>query len=383
MHWALEGLTATNAMIDAAVRATSSGTVSLPTISNTGIDAPCTIRLRHELFRIPMSDEQKTQLQEIASLYPSIAEWRNHIGESTTNTTTTPWTNIEGRNPTGGLRLHNGCCVVHVPSYLRGVYQACEILARNTGSSIRWCHIEKSESGHLEPQDDVTTIYCYGSNMFQRSDNHHSVFDSASQSTSSEESDADGAPTRMSLPVQLVRGQSMEVTLAQPLEHALLCGKYISPLPQEHADHHRALIGATHEFSSIPMAPAQVTTDLQARTRDFCPFGYPDAPSDPNRTDHSLTLTNHVTCVDRITSGYRVQSTRGDYGRRPIIGRLPVDNHWIFTGLSSRGLLYHALYGQLLAQAIVQNDESLLLDSCPDILWWKSKNEESRYRCKK
>jgi glycine/D-amino acid oxidase-like deaminating enzyme len=84
-----------------------------------------------------------------------------------------------------------------------------------------------------------------------------------------------------------------------------------------------------------------------------------------------------------MTQGYRVQSARGKYGRRPIIGQLPSSmvattddspsqSSWIFTGLSSRGLLYHGLYGQLLSLAILQRDESLLLRHCPDILWWKN-----------
>jgi glycine/D-amino acid oxidase-like deaminating enzyme len=54
----------------------------------------------------------------------------------------------------------------------------------------------------------------------------------------------------------------------------------------------------------------------------------------------------------------------------------PSQSSWIFTGLSSRGLLYHGSYGQLLSQAILQRDESLLLRHCPDILWWKNDDTE-------
>jgi glycine/D-amino acid oxidase-like deaminating enzyme len=229
--------------------------------------------------------------------------------------------------------------------------------------------------------------------MFQRSEENHDVveFTAVSSSLLSKKEPPDtwnDHPTTavLPLPVQLVRGQSMEVTLMKPLPHAFLCGKYISPLPQHSDQIHRALIGSTHEFSSIPLSKEQVITDLQSRTQDFAPFRYNNDTADPPLSN--TTWSNNVISVDRITCGYRVQSTRSDYGRRPIIGKIPLhsnhhattttttmnttSNDWIFTGLSSRGLLYHGLYGQLLANAIRQNDESVLLETCPDILWWKS-----------
>jgi hypothetical protein len=376
-------------MIDAAIHATTSvGTESLDV--DNGVDAAGTIRLRDELYRIAISKEQEEQLQEIASLYPTMAEWKDNIHpDPDRNDDPSTLTEVAGCRPKGGLRLHNGCCVLHVPSYLRGVYKACQILAQNTNSSIRWCPIVSKKSPsegqrvndtnnvQTEQQDYDATVYCYGSNMFQRSASNNHLVDFTALSSSSSSSPVPEASnnrrTAVSFPVQLVRGQSMEVTLVQPLLHATLCGKYISPLPLPSSSpsqptHDRALIGATHEFSNIPLSTEQVIADLQTRTKEFAPFLYNHFPSD-------ATLSNHVISVDRITCGYRVQSTRSDYGRRPIIGKIPSVSHssdWIFTGLSSRGLLYHAWYGQLLAQAILQDDESVLLESCPNILWWKS-----------
>ena len=392
VHWGLEGLAATNAMIDAAINATSSANTELLDTGN-DVDAARSIRLRDELYRIAISDEQKKQLQETALAYPSIAEWKDSVNENIdqdwNNDTSAFVPTVDGGHPSSGLRLHNGCCVLHVPSYLRGVYQACQIMAGNTNSSIRWCPINNNTpSGGLELADDNedirseqqhydATIYCYGSNIFQRSDGNNQVVDFTAllSSPSSQEQSSDRHEV-MPFPVQLVRGQSMEVTLVNPLVNAMLCGKYISPLPQLPNQKHRALIGATHEFSSVPMSTERVITDLQTRTKDFAPFRFHGIHSS---SDLTLT-TNHVTSVDRITCGYRVQSTRSEYGRRPIVGKIPSTSStkrsdWIFTGLSSRGLLYHALYGQLLAQAILQDDESVLLDSCPDILWWKSQGK--------
>ena len=392
VHWGLEGLAATNAMIEAAINATTRNTGSF--YAGSDIHPVSTVRLRDELYRIAISNEQQQQLQEIASAYPTIAEWKDNMNETNEiqipNHDTFSLPNAVSEHcANGGLRLYNGCCVLHVPSYLRGVFHACEVMAQKTNSSIRWCHIRnqtqsENDSSSAHDQYDAT-VYCYGSNMFQRSDSNKQVVDFTALSSNSSSqvqpqlSDV-GTVAPQQLPVQLVRGQSMEVTLVQPLQHALLCGKYISPLPHNHDQTHRALIGATHEFSHVAMTTEQVIADLQTRTKDFAPFRYNDIPplNDVMMPEIALTLPNHVKSVDRITCGYRVQSTRGAYGRRPIIGLIPTigtnkkKNQWIFTGLSSRGLLYHALYGQLLAQAILQDDESVLLDSCPDILWWKS-----------
>jgi len=155
-------------------------------------------------------------------------------------------------------------------------------------------------------------------------------------------------------PVQLVRGQSLELRAAQSQNSALLCGKYVSPLP----DPNLALVGATHEFKEEKLTNDQVFAELKERTVGFA----------------SLLWDSPNVEVQRVTSGVRVQSERGKNGRMPIIGRLPSDIHpnaWVFTGLSSRGLLYHALYGDILTDAILQNSEESMLKRCQDLLWWR------------
>ena len=76
--------------------------------------------------------------------------------------------------------------------------------------------------------------------------------------------------------------------------------------------------------------------------------------------------------VDKVTCGYRVQSNRGPYGRLPIIGKLDSSHHpnsWIFTGLSGRGILYHALYGNLLSDLILANKNHS--DHLETLDWWR------------
>jgi glycine/D-amino acid oxidase-like deaminating enzyme len=157
------------------------------------------------------------------------------------------------------------------------------------------------------------------------------------------------------LPVQLVRGQSIEMTLDGDYEghsiNALLCGKYISPLPEPN----RVLIGATHEFMSDPLDRDQVEKELRDRSYIFA----------------SSVWDNGT--IDRITSGYRIQSNRGKHGRLPIIGQYQSPHHpntWIFTGLSSRGLLYHGIFGEFLSDMILGDAN---MTSLPvEIDWWKN-----------
>jgi glycine/D-amino acid oxidase-like deaminating enzyme len=157
-------------------------------------------------------------------------------------------------------------------------------------------------------------------------------------------------------PVQLVHGQSVELQLpgsrTRRLELGLLSGKYISPT----LDESLVLIGATHEFSAELLPQNEVVNELRCRTINMAP--------------HIWELGS----VHRVTKGTRVQSRRGKNGRQPIVGKIASDIHtnaWIFTGLSSRGLLYHGLYGEMLAEAVKLDSEMVLLDRCADIFWWR------------
>jgi glycine/D-amino acid oxidase-like deaminating enzyme len=61
-------------------------------------------------------------------------------------------------------------------------------------------------------------------------------------------------------------------------------------------------------------------------------------------------------------------------GRMPIIGRFHTPIHadsWIFTGLSSRGLLYHGVFGEILTSMILGIDDKEF--EHPDLDWWHKK----------
>jgi len=284
------------------------------------------------------------------------------------------------------LRLHNGgCLVIHVPSYLQGLYKAAQQQAARSGSTLEWCQTNCEngapttssnplaiDNNNIKCDFDVV-VYCAGAGMFARNSNGDTVFQHHNNNNNNNK-------RQQTFPVQLVRGQSLELRVpphhSSITRNALLCGKYVSPLPNSsdnnNNNNNRILVGATHEFQEQPLSRDQVVDELQKRTVPFL----------------SASLWNDAT-VDRLTSGVRVQSHRGWAGRRPIVGRLDDDDDdvvggdhgkcrkWIFTGLSSRGLLYHGVYGNLLAQAILQDSEQVLLDACPDILWWRQPQQDS------
>jgi glycine/D-amino acid oxidase-like deaminating enzyme len=306
VHLGLEGLKATNVLLDAS-KEYQNGCV-----------------LQDELYRVAVNQDHLDTLMETADLIPELAEWlpRHQL----------PWT--APNEVLGALRLHSGCKVVHVPSYLKGLYHVIHGMG---GGDKEWKILDESSSSdprsswvkRLEGFD--TVVFAAGSGLFQ-----DSIIDEK-------------------MPVQLVRGQSIEMTLNEVnLHSAMVCGKYVSPLVEEN----RILIGATHEFKDQAMDPEQVRLELRERSDAFASNLWEDGT------------------VDRITSGFRVQSNRGKDGRMPIVGKLDSTLHpnaWIFTGLSSRGLLHHGIFGEILASQII----GLQTEECHEGLdWWRGNSRK-------
>ena len=157
-------------------------------------------------------------------------------------------------------------------------------------------------------------------------------------------------------PAEMVRGQSIEMNVnkmdGNKPNEAVLCGKYVAPMLEKD----KILIGATHEYKSEALSETEVWDELKKRSYELSPDLWDQG------------------AVSRITSGYRVQSKRGKHGRMPIIGRSCGDIHnnsWLFTGLSSRGLIYHGIFGDILSSMIIDNNEEAMLEQHPDLNWWK------------
>ena len=144
---------------------------------------------------------------------------------------------------------------------------------------------------------------------------------------------------------------------------AFLCGKYVTPLPNTALDQDRFVIGATHEYKDDALSLKETIEELKSRSYSLAPKIW----------DHGK--------VDRLTTGVRLQSERGNLGRMPIIGQynntsntaINHQNLWLFTGLSSRGLIYHGVFGKWLAAAVLKGDEETVRTQFPEFDWWRKK----------
>jgi glycine/D-amino acid oxidase-like deaminating enzyme len=278
--------------------------------------------LRDKLYRVALTQKNVQQLQQTALHYPEFCKW----------TSPEKLKDITGTSSLGGVELTNGCKVLHVPSYLEGLWMAC---VERSDHTARWSveqYVDQPEFDWRQRLHEFdTVVLAAGAGLFQTQILNQNNF-----------------------PVDLIRGQSIEMIAPANYcgEQALLCGKYISPLLESN----RLLIGATHEYKPEPLSEQDVVKDLKERSYRLAP-----------------DLWDYGT-VKNITVGYRVQSRRGAFGRVPIIGRLDLEgihsNAWIFTGLSSRGLLYHGLYGDILTNAIIGNRNETLWNEY-NLDWWR------------
>lgn len=306
VYLGLEGLQSTNTLIKAALKHEPS------------------LLLRPHLYRAAQTPTHIENLKLTSEKFPEFATWlsaeelKSQVGEG-------DWL--------GGIKLENGCQVIHVPTYLKGLWKECQELSKQT---VEWVprSISKSDwDGCLDQFDAV--VLAAGSGLWT----------------------AENSALGNEFPVELVRGQSVEMRIDPSLSHpneAVLCGKYIVPRPGED----KMLIGATHEYKEMPWDKEEVTTDLRNRSEGLAPVVW----------DKGM--------VEGVTCGIRVQSRRGPKGRMPIVGlwkdgKASHPNVWLFTGLSSRGLIYHGLFGDILSDAILKGDDQALLTSYPETAWWK------------
>eukprot|EP00956_Cyclotella_meneghiniana_P013384 scaffold19311_cov69-Cyclotella_meneghiniana.AAC.2 len=215
------------------------------------------------------------QLQDSAAKYPELATWL----------TQQEIDNQLGADSMGGLKLSNGCQVVHVPMHLTGLWEACKAKARECDGKIIWDkrQMNGNDSALLFESGHDTVIFSAGSGILQNG----LICDD------------------IVLPVQLIRGQSIIMDIPQecdaiPKNEALLSGKYISPLPISLAEsriaqsksNKRFVIGATHEYST-KFSEDEVFNELKQRSYQLA----------PQLWDNGV--------VEKLTCGIRMQSNRG------------------------------------------------------------------------
>ena len=256
--------------------------------------------LREELYRIATTEQNVQQLRRTAadSLLTNVCDWVD---------------SVDGCHSLGGVKIRGK--VLHVPTYLEGLLMKCR-----TMGAVEWKITTGSgQNEELHHHHHDALVYSAGAGLFQ---------------------DARFDISHHNLPIQLVRGQSL--ILHHSPTHAILAGKYMTPMP----DLNLCLVGATQEYGEEVWSEEQVLDELAT------PF---------------LHLWESHPKLERITCGTRVQSKRSNWGRLPIVGRLD-ETRYIFTGLSSRGLLYHGLYGDLLTNVILNRSNGAMGEHLD---WWR------------
>ena len=139
------------------------------------------------------------------------------------------------------------------------------------------------------------------------------------------------SPELTSLPAQKIKGQLLIAKADIP--RSVIGKGYIAKSSQG------CILGSTYEraFSSEEPDRQRAEEEILPKIAAF----YPEAKS-----------WQIETCL----AGVRL-ARRGHYF--PIVRKLD-ERKWIFTALGSRGLLYHAFLGKMLASAVVRSDENML-----------------------
>lgn len=326
--------------------------------------------LRNEIYRTADTEEGAKLLQQSAIKYPHLATWvgRDEIYERMFKSQTP--ISLEKSQIIGGIVLTNGCKVLHVPTYLQTLWKKCQKLS-SRNAPIQWQHVPADASPCWQNilLNFDTIVYAAGSGMFLHQD-------------TLEENTASLALEPMislpRLPMSLVRGQSIELNFPanneQQWQHLppILCGKYLCPLPahshETHRQSGRVMIGATVEHYNLHRNLPTILQTTEYAKENLQKLSSSFAPAE---------LWSES--ILKFTSGWRVQSQRTRYGRLPIVGKLYEKEHiacghqdaWIFTGLSSRGLLYHGIFGKILSEAIINKCDDKILQVYPELSWWR------------
>ncbi len=128
------------------------------------------------------------------------------------------------------------------------------------------------------------------------------------------------------LPLQITKGQTLLCRWKNPLPFSLASKGHISPTE----DAAICQIGSTYEHDFQNMLPSEKALELIDLAAKF----YPPAKEFE---------------IIEIRAGARISRPKG---YRPIIDKLN-DKTWIFTGLGSRGLLYHGFLGKKVADCLI------------------------------
>eukprot|EP01031_Cornospumella_fuschlensis_P037770 gene37770-45885_t len=172
------------------------------------------------------------------------------------------------------------------------------------------------------------------------------------------------------LNVQYVRGRIYQYDNCfgekQAITSALLSGEYVVPNTDPENGQQVLYCGASHDHLK----------ESDALLSDYLTYTYRNKPmksADVSVEDAKLQakllaiypslIENHKILSE--SSGIRLVTKRSNLGRLPIVGQHPEQKQvFILSGLGARGLVYHALMADYLAEAVVTGN----LDGIPSCL---------------
>lgn len=192
----------------------------------------------------------------------------------------------DDRGHFGALKLTGNAKVIHVPSYLRGLWNACLQLSKHTAQWIVSDHHTRCDDdkacwlADLQNEFDEVVLAA-GAGLFQGPQQRRQQREPGGSELPDKTNATQGSILALEdFPNQLVRGQSVEMERRQrraslvecgpKLQRpppALVCGKFILPTLKND----RILVGATHEFESQPWTRDQVLAELRLRTMALLP----------------------------------------------------------------------------------------------------------------
>lgn len=257
------------------------------------------------IFRPPQSSTQLEDFRLASQKYDDLEWWDQKTCEKM----------VPGMQAQAGLFVTSGI-TINPTKYLQGLWNACS--AR--GAQIEYRAIQSLQELH---SFDVIVV-------------------AAGAATGR-------IPELTQLPLSYIKGQTIE--LAWPSQIApppisMIATAYLAMQPEKAS----CLVGATYErsFANDLPDPAIAVPELKQKA----------AVLFPELSDAPVTSCNagiRVFSPDKLT---------------PIAGRVKTtgaSSVWVFTGLGSKGLLYHGWLAGQLSQAIAKNDPSIL----PRELRWR------------
>lgn len=244
------------------------------------------------ILRPALSPQQITDFQACAQVYHDTEWWDKERCERIVSGLHLPQ---EG----GGLYLKEGL-TLDVQTYLQGLWQACAI----HGTQYHQKAMVSNEE--LAAYDRILIAMGPLSKNF---------------------------PPLKDLPITPVKGQILELKWpsgVKPLPFSLNSQKYIVMRP----DGRSCLVGSTyeHHFTSPKPDPELALKEIIPQIATFFP-ALEKAPVLSIRASFRASTPNHL----------------------PLVGRVS-DKFYFFTGLGSKGLLYHAWVGKRVARALLMND---------------------------